>query len=114
MIKVVNRHKYKGDGIYIGRGTIYGNPYSHKDFSPFKVGTREEAIEKYREHMRAQWVTDEMLRVSIIAIAERHLAGEDIVLICSCKPLACHGDVLREAIERTAANISDAVNEESE
>lgn len=39
---------------YVGRGTIYGNPYSHLPgtTSPFKVSNRTEAIMKYREWLR--------------------------------------------------------------
>ena len=32
-------------------------------------------------------------------LAEKHNRGEDIVLICWCKPKPCHGDILAKAIE---------------
>jgi len=114
-IKVVNRHVYNmrdlsvgGIGIYIGRGTIFGNPYSHKvSFGSYTVKTREEAIEKYRAHMRKEWTKSPELQANMIKLADQYLQGKEVVLICSCKPKACHGDVLKMAIENLAENITD-------
>jgi len=115
MIKVVNRHSYKGKGIYIGRGTIFGNPYSHVVcFGSYTVKTREEAIEKYRIHMRELWVKSPELREEMGKLAMQHLNDEEVVLICSCKPKACHGDVLKGAIENLAGDISDVVLDDGE
>ena len=121
MIKVVNRHTYKGKrgeyiSKYIGRGTIFGNPYSHVVcFGSYTVKTREEAIEKYRGYMRELWVKSPELREEMGKLAMQHLNGKKIVLICSCKPKSCHGDVLKEAIETLVGDIlSDAVLESKE
>ena len=81
--RVVNRHKEPFD-IYIGRGTPWGNP-----FEVNKHGTREEVIEMYREWLAGQW--DLLDRLD-------ELQGK--VLGCSCKPKACHGDILAELADR--------------
>ena len=108
MIRVVNRHVYKGPGIYIGRGTIFGNPYSHKGYrGTIPVNSREEAIERYKYDKRQQWEDDEEFRNKIIEFAILHNNGVDLYLICSCAPKPCHGDVLKVAIENTAEDISD-------
>ena len=47
---VVNLRQSKYD-IYIGRGSKWGNPYTHHDFptkAQFIVGSREESIVRYQ------------------------------------------------------------------
>lgn len=88
VINYRDRHEYDASQlIYIGRGSIWGNPYRIG-----QDGTREEVIEKYRDHLASQ-------------IREGKITGEDILslqgkkLVCFCKPEPCHGDVLVKAIE---------------
>lgn len=87
MTKVVNKHHKVPYDIYIGRGSKWGNPYSHlpNSLAQFKVATREEAIQKYKEWLNNQ---PELL-------ANLHeLRGK--VLGCYCYPAACHGNILAE------------------
>lgn len=81
---------------YIGRPSPFGNPFSHKagTLAQFKVETREEAIEKFREWFLSQ--------PELVACAKVEL--KDQILGCWCKPLACHGDVIARIID-----ISDSV-----
>ena len=104
MIAVVNRHSYHGKGIYIGRGTIFGNKASHSKYNGVEVlcNSREEAIEWYLEWLREQWKNDGEVKKALLNLATKHKNGEDIVLICSCKPLPCHGDVIKDAVEKIA------------
>jgi polynucleotide 5'-kinase involved in rRNA processing len=87
--KVVHLMREKYD-IAIDRSSKWGNPFTHKDgtMAKFKVATREEAIEKYREYI----LNNEELMSSL-----DELKGK--VLGCWCKPKACHGDILVELIE---------------
>ncbi len=105
MITVVNRHTYKGPGLYIGRGTPLGNPYRIGEH-----GTREQVIEKYRVWLRGQWQANTPAKRELIRLARMHADGEDIFLVCSCRPLPCHADVVKDAIEKIAAamSVSDA------
>ena len=106
MIKVVNRHKYKGLGTYIGQGSVFGNPYSHKDHpGTIKVKSREESIEKFGEWAYEQWETSAAFKDAMLTLAANHLLDKDIILICSCKPKPCHGDIIKEAIELLAVDI---------
>lgn len=68
--------------VYIGRGTKWGNP-----FILYRDGNRQAVIEKYRTWLLAQ--------PQLLGALEE-LRGK--TLICSCKPLACHGDVLIELL----------------
>jgi hypothetical protein len=65
--------------VYIGRGSKWGNP--------FKIGadgTRDEVIAKFAEYIDNH--------PALMAEARTELKGKD--LVCFCKPLACHGDIL--------------------
>lgn len=89
--KVVNLYKESYD-IYIGRGSKWGNPYSHmkNTLAKYKVTSREEAIEAYRDYIvngEGRWL--------LLYLEE--LRGKR--LGCFCKPKSCHGDVLVELLE---------------
>lgn len=84
---VVNRRAEAFD-IYIGRGSIWGNPYTHLTGATramYFVGSRDEAIDSYREHL--------MSRPDLLAQIPT-LKGKR--LGCYCKPARCHGDILAE------------------
>lgn len=82
---VVNRDRGDSFDAYIGRGTLWGNP--------FVVGgqegqfDRDEAIEKYKAHFESNILGDESKRRGILGLRGMRIA-------CHCKPLACHGDVI--------------------
>jgi len=104
-IEIINTHhlKNKKVGEYIGRGSPLGNPYSHLENTTalYKVATREEAIEKYRIWLREQIkkpnfkVIEELDRLLYKAISEGNLK-----LRCFCAPAPCHGDVIKEYLEK--------------
>ena len=81
--KVVNLKTEEYD-TYIGRGSIWGNP-----FRIGQHGTREEVIVKYRKYILNS--PEKLARLP-------WLKGKR--LGCFCKPLPCHGDVLVELIKK--------------
>lgn len=91
--RVVNKYKESYD-IYIGRGSRWGNPYSHKEGTKaeFLVQTREDAIAAFRAHL---WGLIRTGRLTVKELLE--LDGK--VLGCFCKPQDCHGDVIAAAVE---------------
>ena len=94
MLTVVNRH-HGEKGQYIGRGTDLGNPFKVE-----KGRTRRQAIEQFRK-WALNTVADENhpFTKALVDVKRRHDAGENIKLVCSCKPDACHGDIIVELIE---------------
>ena len=87
-MKVLNKRDAGASaGIYIGRGSAWGNPYVIG-----KDGDRAEVIEKYRVHAYNKWVEDQGYGIDWL----EPLKGKD--LVCFCAPQACHGDVLLEMI----------------
>ncbi len=94
MISIENKKTYRGDGVYIGRPSLLGNPYAIG-----KDRTRQEVIDRYRAWLRRQIklrgeVYRELQRLAAIA------KEEDLILICWCKrpdrQIACH--VLKSAV----------------
>lgn len=86
--KIRNKHhgKIPHDAIYIGRGSKFGNPYRIGVH-----GNRETVINKYEIHL------NNLLDDGIITVNElADMYGFD--LVCFCKPLPCHGDVLMRYI----------------
>jgi hypothetical protein len=78
MMRVVNLKIDQYD-VYIGRGSVFGNPYRIGS-----DGDRAEVIRKYEEYARGN--------VALLkAIKE---LPKDSVLGCYCKPQACHGDII--------------------
>ncbi len=71
--------------VYVGRPSIWGNP-----FEIGKDGTRGEVIEKYREYLLGN--------PELLALLPT-LRGK--VLGCWCAPEACHGDVLAALADTT-------------
>ena len=82
--------------IYCGRGSVLGNPFSHKEgtSAKFVVESRDEAVEAYRAYFKTQMETNtellnEMRR--IFKIAKKN----EVNLVCYCYPLPCHCNVIR-------------------
>lgn len=79
--KVLNKRHKPTSGTYIGRPSVWGNP-----FTIGEDGSRDDVIEKYRQYLES--------RPDLQEAAKLELKGRD--LICWCAPLACHGDLLLE------------------
>jgi hypothetical protein len=90
---VVNIKRSKRYDVYIGRGSMWGNPYSHRP-STYRdvilVATRDEAIRRYRIWL---WQQVREHRITIEQLAALH--GKR--LGCFCEPQRCHGEVLAMA-----------------
>ena len=88
--RVVNKYKESYD-VYIGRGSKWGNPFTHiadkKTKADFIVASRDEAIESYRD-----WLLKQPQLLNDL----HELKGK--TLGCFCKPKKCHGDILVELV----------------
>ncbi len=76
--------------VYIGRAGkgvegYFGNPF------PMVPGqsTREESIDAFRVHFNERMESDPEFKARVLALQGKKL-------VCFCKPLACHGDVIAE------------------
>ena len=81
MVTTVVNLKEEPFDIYIGRPSLFGNPfYIGRD------GTREECIEKFKGFFYSN--------MNLMRATKEKLSGK--VLGCYCKPLPCHGDIIAE------------------
>ncbi len=81
MPKVYNKHHNDApdDAIYVGRGTIWGNPYQITTNN-----SREKVIALFEVYFKKH--------PKLAEEAKHKLRGKD--LVCFCAPLQCHADVL--------------------
>lgn len=105
MITVVNKYKHAPtrNDVYIGRGSILGNPFTsikdRKTKASVVCDSREESVEKYKQHLiesietKVKPITDELNRIFKLA------KEDDVNLVCYCSPKLCHGDVIKEILE---------------
>ena len=71
--------KWKPHDVYIGRPSVWGNPFVLKPGEP-----RGSTLARYEA-----WL---LSKPELIAKAKRELKGK--VLACYCAPRPCHGDIL--------------------
>lgn len=78
-------NKDKGDffDTYIGRGTLWGNPYAIGN-----DGDREEVIRKFAYDFNKGFLRGGDEFNEKLKLLRGHTLG------CHCKPFACHGDIL--------------------
>ena len=81
MVLNVNRGTYAG--VYVGRGSKWGNPYRIKDYT--NPTDRDQVIELYRKNVLPRFSKEDL----------EFLKGKN--LLCYCAPQPCHGDLLLEA-----------------
>ena len=99
-ITVVNKYTFKpeaGDAVvYIGRGSALGNPW------PIQAGTtetREVVIQRYKDNLPGR-LSNERTILALGFIEQNVRDGRNVKLVCFCKPRACHGDWIKELVER--------------
>jgi hypothetical protein len=90
-IQVVNKRRDAYD-VYIGRGSIWGNP-----FILGKDGDRATVIRKFEDYLAS--------KPELIARLPE-LLGKRIA--CFCAPLDCHGHVLKRWAERLSHEALEA------
>jgi len=97
MTKVVNKY-YEDFDVYIGRGSIFGNPYTSKPLdetkASYSVSTKEEAIEKFEYYFLNKMNDEPEFLREVLKLKDKTLG-------CFCRPkdgfkgkLLCHGQVI--------------------
>ena len=77
-----NKKKGESYDVFIGRGSIYGNPYSVKE-----IGSRDEVIRMHEyDFERGLLNKCDEIKTSLGAM-------EGAALGCYCSPMRCHGEV---------------------
>ena len=108
MIKLYNihteDHTSEENNFYIGRGSPLGNPFTHdgkrSNLAKLSFPTREEAIEAYKLYFQEMYKKDSVFKNAFDEIYSKYKNGEDIYLQCFCHPLACHGQVIIDELQK--------------
>lgn len=80
---VVNKRNSSFD-VYIGRPSIFGNP-----FVIGMDGDRKQVIAKFRRYFFHRIESDPVYKKAVLGLRGK-------ILGCFCAPLPCHGDVYAE------------------
>lgn len=91
--RVVNRH-FEYEDVYIGRGSLYGNP-----FEVGKDGSLSEVLQKYKDYFYKK------LKKERFRIAVDRLKGKRLGCTCRSKAgfrgqLLCHGQIIVAYLEK--------------
>jgi hypothetical protein len=91
VIQVLNKKldKVPKGAVYIGRPSIYGNPYPLRG-----KATRDEVIRKFKWYFLRRVETD------LVFMAAVRKLKTATALVCFCAPEACHGDVIAEYVDK--------------
>lgn len=86
---VLNKHhgKLPIDAIYIGRGSMWGNP-----FVIGKHGDRNSVCDQHETYLEGKVTRGEITPQQLAS-----LHGKD--LVCYCAPARCHGHTLEKAAD---------------
>jgi len=107
-IKVVNKRWFKGEGVYIGRGSRVGNRWVVKKkkskYEVFECENIMEVLENYERWLRENIKNKEGYICSFLnEVWKKVKRGEEVNLICYCKKRdgsgKCHGEVIKKIIE---------------
>lgn len=103
---VVHFKKSKHD-VYVGRPSIWGNPWSHKGGTKadFVVDTRDEAVDNYERWLKGE-AFQNVHKARRAAILRRLPELKGKTLGCWCWPRRCHGDVLLKMANEDQASDS--------
>ena len=82
---VVNKYKEPYD-VYIGRGSIWGNPFTVQEHG------RDICIQMYEQYIRERLSNEPALVQELLTLKGKTLG-------CFCKPKPCHGDILVKLIQ---------------
>lgn len=90
-----------GDNVfYIGRGSLFGNPFTHIKNKETKaeaiVESREKTLECYKEYFNMMYNSKDWFKEAVDKIYELYKNGTDVYLECYCAPLPCHGDIIKD------------------
>lgn len=102
MIKIVNKKADNSDGYFIGRPGPLGNPFSHlpNTLAAFRVASRDEAVERYREWLLTQLQGNTEACRAFWDLVQFYKDFGELTLVCWCVPKRCHGEVIKELIEK--------------
>jgi len=84
--------------MFISRPSPLGNPF-HMEFET----QRDTVINQYKVWLHEEYKKHGPVYAALQRIIQAERNNEQIALVCWCAPLACHGDVIKDAVEAIIA-----------
>ena len=109
MIYVINEHtfseEFKSKYVFpIDRTTPLGNPFTHNgvrsNLAKLSFKTREEALDAYEKYFKQSYGVNQELTEYFDEIYDAFKKGNDVYLVCHCKPKPCHGDFIERELNK--------------
>jgi hypothetical protein len=102
MIRIINKKTSNESGVDIGRPSPLGNPFSHlpDTLAAFRVASRDEAIKRYRDWLLEQLRDNTGVCKVFWDLVKFYKDFGELTLVCWCVPKRCHGEVIKELIEK--------------
>ena len=91
-IEIWNRN---GLGVYVGRPSVFGNPFRLQDGY-----SREESLRLYREYLREKLAEGGKLAEAVDRLVETARRRGRLSLVCWCAPKPCHAEAIAEEVAR--------------
>jgi hypothetical protein len=105
---IIDREGFKSDGIYIGRPSIWGNPYAVKRSKYSKrIYSLKESLRLYRKYFLRRLMEDKDFREKFCELVEKLRKDKVIKLNCFCtnkviksyrevdlENCKCHGEMI--------------------
>lgn len=112
-IKVVNlyRHTPTDADYYCGRGSVFGNPYTHrpsKYSNVIHVDTRDQACDMYKELLKKQLPISKELQAGFYQLYQILRTHGHLNLVCYCAPQRCHAEEVRKVLIKLIERYEDA------
>lgn len=101
MSNVIVGKKWDKGAIYIGRGSVLGNPFAMGDMSD---ETRDEVCDMYEDYFYDQLESDPKFLAAVESLTMKAGKGK-VILGCYCAPKRCHGDTIKDYIDRQLHDI---------
>lgn len=105
MIKVVNKktHTPTDVDIYIGRGSVLGNPYTgtkklEQTKAKYQSSSRESSIDDYEKYIKKKILDNDRVICDELNKIYKMAKNGDVNLVCYCSPKPCHGQIIRGII----------------
>jgi hypothetical protein len=89
----------KAGSVYVGRPSVLGNRFEMDKNGIKKDGNRAEVIEKFRLELWEDFKIKGKKYKECVRLAKLAKGGTNLRLSCWCSPLACHGDVIKNAVK---------------
>ncbi len=101
LIKIKKYSEYNGKGEYIGRYNYYykleASPLKNPYTGPVNYESNLRLVEKFRKFLTG--LPEDSLQWKEIRRLKKIYEDEgELILICWCDPLPCHGEIIKSAI----------------